>query len=90
MILCAYYFDRQASLRQVKASAQSSLDVQLGQQQCSPELSELVSVVGSAHSCSTGSNGAHTTAAGKAAALAAPVRLVQEPHWLHQFRDGGS
>ena len=90
MILCAYYFDRQASLRQVKASAQSSPNDQLGQQQCSPELSELVSVVGSAHSCSTGSNGPHTTVAGTAAALAAPVHLVQEPHRLHQGRDGGS
>ena len=80
MIQCASYFDRQASLRQVKASAQSSLDVQLGQQQCSPELSELVSVVGSAHSSSTGSNGPHTTVAGTAAALAAPVHLVQELH----------
>ena len=90
VILCAYYFDRQASHRQVKASAQSSLDVQLGQQQCSPKLSELVSVVGSAHSCSTGSNGPHTTVAGTAAALAAPVHLVQEPHRLHQGRDGGS
>ena len=90
MILCAYYFDRQASHRQVKASAQSSPSNQLRQQQCSPELSELVSVVGSAHSCSTGSNGPHTTVAGTAAALAAPVHLVQEPHWLHQGRDGGS
>ena len=90
IILCAYYFDRQASHRQVKASAQSSLDVPLGQQQCSPELSELVSVVGSAHSCSTGSNGTHTTVAGTTAALAVPVHLVQEPHGLHQGRDGGS
>ena len=90
MILCAYYFDRQASHRQVKASAQSSLDVQLGQQQCNPELSELVSVVGSAHSSSTGSNGPHTTVAGTTAALAVPVHLVQEPHRLHQGRDCGS
>ena len=90
IILCAYYFDRQASLRQVKSSAQSSPNDQLGQQQCSPELSELVSVVGSAHSCSTGSNGPHTTVAGTTAALAVPVHLVQEPHGLHQDRDGGS
>ena len=90
IILCAYYFDRQASHRQVKASAQSSPNDQLRQQQCSPELSELVSVVGSAHSCSTGSNGPHTTVAGTTAALAVPVHLVQEPHRLHQGRDGGS
>ena len=83
-------FDRQATQRQVKASAQSSPSDQLGQPQSSPELSELVSFVGSSHSSSTGSNGAHTTVEGKAAAQAAPVHLVQEPHWLHQVRDGGS
>ena len=70
IILCAYYFDRQASLRQVKASAQSSLDVQLGQQQCIPELSELEA-----------SLGVLTPVARDPTVRTRPWQ-AQQPHWL--------
>ena len=70
IILCAYYFDRQASLRQVKASAQSSPSNQLGQQQCIPELSELEA-----------SLGVLTPVARDPTVRTRPWQ-AQQPHWL--------
>ena len=70
IILCAYYFERQASHRQVKASAQSSPSNQLGQQQCIPELSELEA-----------SLGVLTPVARDPTVRTRPWQ-AQQPHWL--------